>query len=111
MINIIRDHIEKVLPDNWEKVDVFADITDTNYEISFFVFVNEKQYQCYQLNDEFSISEEKVNKAFEKIYSDLKEKGLINNKGFTFSFTKKKNGKPKTINEKYGMFDWLSEHL
>ena len=72
-IDIIKKKIIDILPNGWEKVDVFVNVTETNYEFSFYVYITDKKYQCYELEKAFGIQEEKVNSVFEQTFYELKK--------------------------------------
>ena len=51
----ITDKLVTVLPTNWEKVHLYAQITDDAYEFFFYVFVNGKYTQCFDLGNDDEI--------------------------------------------------------
>lgn len=57
-----------VLPQNWEKVVLYAEIEALHYNIFFYVKTDGKYIQCYQLDRICEVSEEEIDNAIEEWY-------------------------------------------
>lgn len=51
----ITEMLVPVLPNNWEKVHLYSHITEDVYEFFFYVLVNDKYIQCFDLENEDDI--------------------------------------------------------
>lgn len=47
----IAEKLVKVLPDNWEKAHLYAQITNSAYEFFFYALVDKKYIQCFDLDN------------------------------------------------------------
>ena len=61
-----------VLPKGWEKALLFAQITESSYELFYYVKVNGKYFKNFELeNTEYGISRKEVRECFRSIYDIL----------------------------------------
>lgn len=88
----VAEELVTVLPEKWEKVMLYSQITDDSYEFFFYVQVGEQFIQCYELEQEFGIPRKEIRKCFSKLNdilkSDYKEK-----KWYVLTYLLDKNGK------------------
>lgn len=66
-LNKVADLLTEVLPENWEKVIFHGDFDDTYYDFYYYVKINNKYIQCFNL-DMYGIDKESVQSCFEKIF-------------------------------------------
>jgi len=57
------DMVKQLVP-NCTKIEFKADIGDTSYRVSFFVFIDGERKQCYELADDGVIDEKKMEDMF-----------------------------------------------
>lgn len=107
MVKKIRNMLECVLPNGWERVDFFSTYDKTGYEIFFFVTLNGKKYQCLKLYDDFNITEDAVHNTFQMIYNTVLKD--LDNMGMYFSFTSSNDESEihNITDPNFGIFDWL----
>jgi len=60
--------LEKYLVSGWKKLVLRAKLKSDYYEIEFFVKVNGKYVQCYDLCDKYSLSYDELENDFHKLY-------------------------------------------
>lgn len=78
--------ISQLIP-NYDKLEVRANVSDSSYMIEFFVTINGKRMQCYDMVDDGTLVEKELDDVFESIaqfirnMSDYK-KGEINKISF-----------------------------
>lgn len=72
MLDALAKELQTVLPEKWFKVILCAEISENCYDIYFYCFIDgvKEAVQCYTLGN-YGISEEMLDKAFEKIYNIL----------------------------------------
>jgi hypothetical protein len=70
----------KQLVPNCNKIEFKADIGDTSYRITFFVWIDGERRQCYELVDNGIIDEQKMDNLFTS-YVDFIRKGEGYKKG------------------------------
>ncbi len=72
---LIADKLQDILPQGWNKVVFYAEVTDDSYEMFYYVFTSESEtpIQCYDLPDLYEIDEEQIDAAFEELYEPLRE--------------------------------------
>ena len=79
--------VRRLVPE-YEKMEFDADIGDTSYQITFFVWINGEKKQCYGLADEGLVNEQIMDDLF-AAYVDFVRKHNDYKKGaaniFTFS--------------------------
>ena len=51
----ITEKLVPLLPSDWEKVHLYSQITEDAYEFFFYVYVDGKYIQCFELNNEDAI--------------------------------------------------------
>ena len=70
MCQSIANELVKVLPAKWEKVCLYSQITKSNYEFFYHVYVDKRWIQCYQpdIYEKYGISEAEISKVFDKLY-------------------------------------------
>lgn len=73
----VNEQIKQIISD-FEKLQFLATIGDTSYSIEFFVLINGKRKQCFELVDEHIIESEKLEKVFSNI-----EKFIRNSPDYT----------------------------
>lgn len=64
----IADSVISLLPSEWQRVCLYANVRVDSYEIFFFVKINNEYVQCYQLPQKYSVSEEEIDSTFEMLY-------------------------------------------
>lgn len=66
--------LQPILPKGWNKVCLYAEITEKSYEILFYCFINGKikPIQCYNLSEEYQIEEDDIDVVFQKVNDILK---------------------------------------
>lgn len=67
IINIMVE----VLPQYWQKFNLYAQITPNSYEIFFFVKIGENYINCFNLDKEYGISRKQVRVVSRSIYDIL----------------------------------------
>ena len=72
--------VVKKLISNFTKLEFDADIGDTSYRVTFFVWIDGKRRQCYQLADDGVIDEQKMDSLFAS-YVDFVRKSKDYKKG------------------------------
>ena len=72
---LIADKLQDILPQGWNKVVFYAEVTDDSYEMFYYVFTSEsdKPIQCYDLPDLSDIDEDQIDNIFEELYEPLRE--------------------------------------
>ena len=62
----IATQLQTVLPQDWEKVCLFAEVTENSYQLFYYVFVKgqHRAVQCYNLTKEYQISEGDIDAVF-----------------------------------------------
>ncbi len=70
----IANRLQSVLPVKWNKVCLYAEISEKSYEIFYYCFINgvDKPVQCYDLTKDYQIEEEQIDQVFEEINAILK---------------------------------------
>ena len=70
MAQQIVNELVKVLPQKWEKVRLYSQITKSSYEYFFYVYVNGKYIQCYsdEMKSKYKINDYDLQKVFDKLY-------------------------------------------
>lgn len=70
---LIATKLQEILPADWEKVIFYAEVTDSSYEIFYYVFVSDREapLQCYDIPELYEIEEEKIDEVFEELYNPL----------------------------------------
>lgn len=70
----IAHRLQRVLPAGWNKICMYAEISEKSYEISYYCFVNgkSKPIHCYALVDEYQIEEKDIDEVFADINQLLK---------------------------------------
>jgi len=71
---IIARKIQDILPQGWNKLVFYAEVTDDSYEMFYYVFVPEfdKPIQCYDLPKLSEIKEDEIDTIFKELYEPLK---------------------------------------
>lgn len=54
----VVEELVKYLPEGWEKVDMYAEVSEEESCVFFFVYVNNRYFYVYDLPKIFGISEE-----------------------------------------------------
>ncbi len=72
---LIADKLQDILPQGWNKVVFYAEVTDDSYEMFYYVFTSEsdKPIQCYDLPDLSDIEENQIDAIFEELYEPLRK--------------------------------------
>lgn len=75
---MIAEKIQMVLPKNWSKVCLYAEIEEDSYEMFFYCFLQgeNKPIQCYNLEEKYSINEDDIDEIFYQINQILKPEWL-----------------------------------
>lgn len=70
----IANCLQSVLPAKWNKVCLYAEISEKSYEIFYYCFINgvSRPVQCYDLTEDYQIEEEQIDNVFENINAILK---------------------------------------
>lgn len=76
---LIADKLQDILPQGWNKVVFYAEVTNDSYEMFYYVFTSEsnKPIQCYELPDLSEINEEQIDAIFEELYEPLREEQSV----------------------------------
>lgn len=93
--NEITEKLVQVLPEGWEKVCLYCQLTDSTYEFFFHVKVGGKYIQCYDLEKSYKITRAELRDCFKQLYSILKP-DYINNHFYVMTFILDRAGKFKT---------------
>src|SRR5574344_140035 len=67
----IGSELVNVLPDNWEKVCLYAQVTEKSYEFFFHVKVDGEYIQCFNLEKTYNITRKELREVFKKLYDTL----------------------------------------
>lgn len=68
----IAENLVKVLPNGWEDVKLYAQLTKSSYEFFFHVKVNGEYIQCFNLEEKYGISKKMLRDVFKSLYALLK---------------------------------------
>ena len=71
--NYAKEQIAKIVPE-FDNLKLKATVSDTSYSIVFFVTINGKKKQCYELVDDGVIDEDELDEVLAKI-ADYIRKG------------------------------------
>lgn len=69
----ISEHIKKLVP-TFDVLEVRASIGDNSYSVEFFVTVDGKRMQCYDMVDAGLLKENEVDTIFGEIASDIRKR-------------------------------------
>ena len=74
----VSEKLQMVLPENWSKVCLYAEIEENSYEIFFYCYINggKKPIQCYDLVEMYQIDEDEIDDIFFEINDVLKQEWL-----------------------------------
>jgi hypothetical protein len=70
--NKIMELITPLLPIGWKKVVLFNQIEENSYEIFFYVQINNKYVNCYDLEKTYNITRKELRSVFSKIFKLLR---------------------------------------
>lgn len=72
---IIADKLQGILPQGWNKVVFYAEVTGDSYEMFYYVFTSKSKepIQCYDLPESYEIEEEKIDEIFDDLFVPLRE--------------------------------------
>ena len=70
---IIANKLQTILPQGWNKVVFYAEVTDDSYEMFYYIFTSESDepIQCYDLPDLYEINEDQIDEVFDELYAPL----------------------------------------
>lgn len=72
MLQSITENLIKVLPENWEKVASYIQVTESSYDIFFHVKLNGVYIQCFNLEKDYGITRKELRDSFKKIAESVK---------------------------------------
>ncbi|MCI6185704.1 MAG: antitoxin YezG family protein [Spirochaetia bacterium] len=74
LFNFLAETLQSVLPDTWELVHLYSELSENSHDISFYCKIkgNNNYINCYNLEN-FDISENEIDCAIEKISVQLRE--------------------------------------
>ena len=74
-VETIANKLQVILPQNWNKVVFYAEITDDSYEMFYYVYTldSDKPIQCYDLPDKYVIDEEQIDSVFDELFEPLRD--------------------------------------
>lgn len=97
---LIATKIQEILPADWEKVVFYAEVTESSYEMFYYVYVPdcETPLQCYDIPDLYEVDEEQIDEVFGDLYTPLLEEQLDfekqgKDKWTSYTFVLESNGK------------------
>lgn len=73
VFNEIANELVTVLPKGWEIVHLYSYIAKGTYEFFYYVKIDGKYIQCFDLSEKYGIQEDSILSVFDKLYSLLKE--------------------------------------
>lgn len=85
----IMIQMQPILPVSWKKLCLYADVAEDSYEISYYVFVDDRSepIQCYDIPLEYHVSEEDIDNVFASLAELLRKSKSENNQTWTiFTF-------------------------
>lgn len=91
----IAAELQAIIPADWKKIILYAEMTETSYEIFYYCFVRDslEPIQCYDLPKSYDITEEKIDAGIERIAIIIKDEyNLTLDKWSIFTFILKENG-------------------
>jgi len=69
---LIGDILSGILPEGWEKVRLFCEISPASYEFFFHVKLNGKYVQNFDLEATHNISHKEMRSVFNQLYNEMK---------------------------------------
>lgn len=70
---LIYEKIRPIIPSKSEKTIFFASISQTNYEVFFYAFIDGRPIQCFKLAEQENLDENELDSVFESIVNIIKE--------------------------------------
>ena len=70
---LIYDRIKKIIADYCGKIVLFAAISQTSYEIFFYVDIDSRMIQCFELAEQGLLDENKLDDVFSDIAKIIRE--------------------------------------
>ena len=68
----IAETLKSILPSNWEKVVLFGQIEESSYELFFYVKIENKYVQCFELEKTHEITRKDLRSIFKKLFNIFK---------------------------------------
>lgn len=93
--NEITKNLVTVLPENWDKVCLYCQITNDSYEFFFHVKVEGNYIQSFDLEKSYKISRKELRECFKKL-NDVVKPEYEEKKFYVMTFILEKNGKFST---------------
>lgn len=107
MYKEIAEQLLPVLPNEWEDVKLYSQITNSSYEFFFHVKVNGTYIQCFNLDKKYSISKNSLREVFKKLYGIIKP-DYDEKKWFAMTYSLSNSGK---FNVDYEYTDYTEKTL
>lgn len=73
MYKSITENLVKCLPDGWEKVCTYIQVSKNSYEVFFHVKIGGKYIQCFNLEKDFGIKRNTLRESFKSIAQSSKD--------------------------------------